>query len=363
MAGIMGLRVITLDDNLFTGDISSTFNDMTFLQFLHLEDNAFEGRIDDSFLASNQLLLHVDLSDNDMTGFIPSHFFDPGRHPLLELLDFHGNRLSGQLPTVIPDNYMMKFLSLHENSIGGPIPESLTNLQALFHLDLSSNSFTGPMPAFLGNLTRLNYLFMANNTFDVGGVPDSYAQLIRLEEMSLKRTRREGELPDWLGTLDRLVLLDLDQNNFQGVIPESMGLLTNMQFLLLNRNDLTGDLPSSFTNMTSLRTILLEGNNMQGNIDVLCDLPNFQGPDGSAQGREVMAADCLDGSGLICTCCTDCCPHNLDFPEGSEGLDDEDTCHDLTSIVSLDPIWEFGYERVIYDFRNDTRLIDPDFLN
>ena len=81
------------------------------LTALRLEDNEFEGRIDDNFLTNHKVLLHIDLSDNDFTGTVPPHFFEPTSIPFLETLDLHGNRLTGQLPDFSP-NVALEFLLL-----------------------------------------------------------------------------------------------------------------------------------------------------------------------------------------------------------------------------------------------------------
>lgn len=201
------LELLWLDDNQLSGDLSTTFDKMTSLKAVYAEDNLFQGTIDDNFMANHRGLVQLDLSNNDFLGSVPAHFFDPTRMPLLELFDVHNNRLSGVLPDLPSQNMEMNFLALHRNSIGGPIPESWESFGGLFHLDLSSNELTGPMPDFLGNVTALKYLFLANNTFTPGPIPD-LSGLTRMEDFSLKRTNRTGALPEWIAEWEELVLLD-----------------------------------------------------------------------------------------------------------------------------------------------------------
>lgn len=105
---------------MLSGDITNLFVDMPFIRGIYLEDNSFSGRIDDNFLVGNQLLLHVDISANELTGYVPAHLFDPQVVPILELLDLHDNRISGVLPEInVAENREMNFLSLHFNNIGG----------------------------------------------------------------------------------------------------------------------------------------------------------------------------------------------------------------------------------------------------
>ena len=88
-AALSNLQLLWLDDNALSGDITNTFASMSFLQGLVLEDNLFQGFINDKFLANNGLLVHVDLSGNDLTGYVPNHLFDATRVPILEMLDLN----------------------------------------------------------------------------------------------------------------------------------------------------------------------------------------------------------------------------------------------------------------------------------
>ena len=340
------------------------FNSLPLLQLLILEDNYFEAALDENFLADSRLLEELDISTNELRGSLPAHLFDTEVHPILKLVDLHGNQLTGFLPDVIPSvnsDTPMRFVALYDNLIQGSVPESWAGLQGLFHLDLSSNLLSGPMPDHLGNMTLLSYLFLANNTFSPGPIPESFAKLINMEELSLKRTGRIGVLPEWVSDWEDLTLLDLDNNNFSGEIPESYGSLTNLEFLLLNRNNISGELPATFSAMTNLRAVFLEKNSMTGQLDVLCNLPNFQETQGDADGTEIIASDCR---GLVeCSCCSICCVPSFSGATEDEGLQDEDTCHDATKIPNLDPQWEAAYARTTFDFGNGTRFIDRAFLD
>lgn len=247
----------------------------------------------------------------------------------------------------------------------GNIPPSWLKFKGLFHLDVSSNNLIGTVPEHIGDMTQLSYLFLANNSFTPGSIPESFAKLTNMEEFSMKRTRRTGVLPTWLPDWKDLILLDLDQNNFMGEIPASYGNMTNLQFLLLNRNNIGGELPSSFSRMTSLRAVFLERNAITGSLGVLCDLPNFNEPEGDVDGTEIIAADCEGGTtaSVVCTCCKICCIPSFGTADTDEGVGDEETCHDATAIANLDPIWERIYRRTVFNFgTNNTRFIDRSWL-
>uniref|UniRef100_A0A7S3P922 Disease resistance R13L4/SHOC-2-like LRR domain-containing protein n=1 Tax=Amphora coffeiformis TaxID=265554 RepID=A0A7S3P922_9STRA len=359
---LTGLKFIWLDDNILSGDISKTFDQMSQLQGIYLEDNAFQGFISNDFLTNHPQLAQIDISGNDLTGYLPNHIFDISLMPQLELVDVHDNHLSGTLPEVLVTNDSIKLLALHGNDISGEIPLSWTKLRALFHLDLSHNMLGGRLPQYLGDMTELSYLFLGANPWMPGPIPESYTQLTNMEEFSLKDTRRTGELPNWMSLWENLILLDLDQNDFTGEIPGSYGSLTNLQFLFLNRNNLGGEVPSSFSQMINLRAIFLEQNSLMGDLNVLCNLPKFQ-ERVDDDGIEIAAADCVGGgsASVVCPCCGICCAPAFENPV-DEGLENEDTCHDFTAIASLNPYWGTQFDRTFYNFGGPSQFLDRDYL-
>jgi len=357
----MNLEFVWLDDNFFSGFISTTFDKMSKLQGLYLESNLFEGSINNQFLKNHPRLVQIDISDNFLTGSLPNHLFDASRMPQLELVDVHNNFLTGLLPEVLVTNDSMILLTLQGNAFVGEIPQSWTKLRRLFHLDLSRNFLDGPLPEFLGSMTELSYLFLGANLWIPGPIPESYGQLTNMEEFSLKESLRTGELPNWMFLWENLILLDLDQNNFTGEIPASFGSMTNLEFLFLNRNNLVGELPSSFSQMTNLRAIFLEQNSLTGDLDVLCNLANFQDTEGYGDdaGNETIAADCVGGvsASVVCRCCRICCPPAFGNPL-DEGLENEETCHDFTAIASMNPYWGTQFARTFYDFGGPFLFLD-----
>ncbi|XP_009343486.3 receptor-like protein 7 [Pyrus x bretschneideri] len=79
---------------------------------------------------------------------------------LLRLIDLSSNRFEGEIPAGIIGNLRgLHFLSLSNNSLTGLIPSSLGNLAALESLDLSENQLSGRIPS---NLVQLNFLAYFN---------------------------------------------------------------------------------------------------------------------------------------------------------------------------------------------------------
>ena len=167
MANLRNLQLLWLDDNMLYGDITTTFNGMPQLRALFLEDNAFEGTVDDEFLHRSQGLIQLDVSDNRLEGTLPHHFFVEKEFSQLEVMDWHGNKLSGNLPELLVPNKVLQFLALYDNKFDGACPPSWgTHLPSVFHLDLSQNELDGELPSSIGNMKSLLNLFMGSNNWE-----------------------------------------------------------------------------------------------------------------------------------------------------------------------------------------------------
>lgn len=322
ITGLTGLRELALDHNSFEGDVNELFGSgsLSLLEELFLDSNKFAGEISKDFLAFNENLIQLDLSDNTFWGEIPEHFFTYSK---LEVLDIHDNAFT-KLPKKM-DNTALKFFAAQKNALVGDI-DGITGLSALTHLDLSQNTLTGPIPESLGeSVVGLNYLFLAENNFDAGAIPLSLSNLFSLKELSLKSTSRTGDIPNVLGMMTELVFFDLDNNELQGTIPSTLGSLTNLEVLLLNRNSLTNDIPSEFGKLNQLQTFFVEGNQVSGGLNFVCGDDTVE--------REIVAQCSLCDQAL--GCCTLCC---------DEGVE----CNQKTHVADLDPIWQLSYERLEY---------------
>ncbi|BFG25968.1 hypothetical protein CerSpe_122420 [Prunus speciosa] len=83
---------------------------------------------------------------------------------LLRLIDFSSNRFEGEIPAGVIGNLRgLRFLSLSNNALTGLIPSSLWNLTALESLDLSRNQLSGRIPSNLAQLTFLAYFNVSDN--------------------------------------------------------------------------------------------------------------------------------------------------------------------------------------------------------
>jgi hypothetical protein len=116
------LKLLALDGNAgLTGNINNLFGTMSDLQFLYLNDNAFDGEID-GLINKWPQMMELDLSENMLDGRIPASLFN---HPKLMVADLHQNIFDGPFPDEIFENNHLEFLDVHANLISGSIADRL----------------------------------------------------------------------------------------------------------------------------------------------------------------------------------------------------------------------------------------------
>ena len=338
LAMLTNLQLLFPDDCAFEGSMSM-ISSMSNLTHVYLEDNWFDDTIDDGFFANGEKLVHLDVSNCSFSGTVPKHLFNFSN---LQVLDMSMNELTGELPAEafadVQDS-SLSFLSLHTNKLSGNIPSSIRNLTNLATLDLSLNEFSGEIPSEIGELSNLNILFLGRNNYDEAPVPVWLRNMTLLQELSLKSSSLIETIPTWLGELMYLLFLDLGENSLTGQIPQELGNLTELTVLILNSNSLTGEL--GLGGLTYLEVLLIDDNSITGNTDEMCvnDLVHFVSDCG---GEDFLFDSVIE---LNCTCCTLCC------------YDTDTTCNDDEWLGNTEGIWEFGYERVRWDF--DVGSISP----
>ena len=296
---------LNLENNHFNGTLNrlSGFNTV---KYLRLGNNNITGELTADLLDSWTVIEELDVSTNQLAGFLPDNLFEDSS---LRIIDLHDNRFQGNIPAITTTESSLEFLALSQNRLNGPIPSSISLLPKLHHLDLSMNILTGTIPLEIENLYLLKYLFLAFNPRLTGGtIPKSWDSLTELVDLSLQGTNRNGTIPGELGLLQNLVMLDLAGNQLTGAIPEDLGSLSNLSFLFLKDNQLIGDIPSTFAQLTKLNTVVLDKNSLSGGSSNVCTSQNT--------ALEVFVGDCEE---IVCekSCCSQCCgssnPDNNDL--------------------------------------------------
>nr|CAD1844855.1 unnamed protein product [Ananas comosus var. bracteatus] len=271
------LKNLLLSNNLITGTIPSSVCEMEYLEVLGLANNFLSGELPRCW-GSTQLLKILDFGNNNLHGSIPASL---GSLTFLVSLHLNNNSLSGKLPESLKNCTGLVALDLGDNRLAGEIPiwmgESFPNLMVL---RLHSNRFVGKIPTELSLLTSLQVLDIGNNSLS-GTIPISFGNFTAMIE-----TQKSGDLlpleqqtarenTDELTNLAGLIDLDLSNNELVGEIPAMIGDLKMLLSLDLSRNKLYGPIPPSLSTMTSLNHLNLSYNNLSGRIPTGSQLQTF----------------------------------------------------------------------------------------
>ncbi|KAL1348083.1 receptor-like protein 7 [Arachis hypogaea] len=308
-----GTYYFSVSKNNFTGGISSTICNASFLNMLILSRNNLTVNIPQC-LGSFPSLLVLDLQINNFYGSIPGNF---SKNNAFETIKLNGNQLEGPVPQSLAHCTKLQVLDLGDNNIEDVFPSQLEALQELqvlslrnnkFHgtitslsmkhpfpklkiFDVSNNKFSGPLPMqyfqeFQGMMTTLNENTQADSLeymsahANATSVPynDSVVIIMKGQEREMSRILTifttidlsnnlfEGKIPQILGELNFLKGLNLSHNKISGNIPQTLGNLTSLEWLDLSWNQLKGEIPLSLTNLNFLSVLNLSKNQLEGVI-------------------------------------------------------------------------------------------------
>lgn len=95
------------------------------MEYFHVPDMELKGPIGE-FIYKWPKVKEIRMENNEINGKIPEMSF--GSASLLELLDFTGNKLTGDIPASLGGLQSLKFLGLGSNALEGFIPNSFGNL-------------------------------------------------------------------------------------------------------------------------------------------------------------------------------------------------------------------------------------------
>ncbi|KAI8007250.1 Receptor-like protein EIX2 [Camellia lanceoleosa] len=170
-------RMSTLHNLVLRGPLPQNIDDMVpTLETLLLANNLINGLIPNSF-CKIVTLFELDLSKNMLFGNLPQCWGDSGEIPMLWVMKFSSNQLSGIIPSSIGHLSRLGWLHLNNNSLYGEIPLALKNCTALIALDLGENGLSGNIPEWIGELKFLGILRLHKNMFN-GKIPlhDKHSQ-------------------------------------------------------------------------------------------------------------------------------------------------------------------------------------------
>ena len=277
-----------------------------------MSNNHFEGSIPLE-LAEHERLTYLDLSQNNLSGCVPSFenvsvtFIHLSNNKLsclsknmfsgdinwsfpLATLDLSNNEITNGIHDLMHDlSYTrLNILLLKGNYFSRNIPKQLCQLTDLNILDLSYNNFVGEIPSCLGKMpfenkdpdasrdqfngidhSRNNYherfgTKKANFTSKKRSETYTTSILIYMSGIDLFHNKLNGSIPYELGNLTRIKSLNLSNNYFTGKIPTTFSKLVQVESLDLSFNMLSGRIPRQLNALTSLEVFSVAHNNLSG---------------------------------------------------------------------------------------------------
>ncbi|KAL8146616.1 receptor-like protein 7 [Apium graveolens] len=206
------------------------------LRELFLYNTNFSGGVPES-IGNMGRLYEIDLSQSNFSGRIPQSMANLTQ---LVRLNFAYNKFSGIIPP-LGKSKNLTYIDLSNNQLSGPIPSThFEGLDNLVHIDLSFNMFNGSIPSSLFAFPLLQNFLLHFNHFDGELNNFSSASTSQLETLTLSSNKLNGPIPASFFDLKNLKSLSLSYNNLSGTLQlERFQKLENLYSLDLSHNRLS----------------------------------------------------------------------------------------------------------------------------
>lgn len=263
------LTVLNLSMNqFFVNSTESLLELPASLRRLDLSATGLVGTVPDGFLPKYPEIVYINLSHNNLTGWLPDYLLSNSGEKL-QILDLSFNNLTGAIAGLqIGDNCksLLDF-DLSTNHLIDAIPYSLSNCTSLRNLNLSFNALTGEIPQTLGGLKSLQMLDLSHNHLS-GEIPAELGNACEsLLQIKISDNNISGSIPSSFSSCSSLQVLDLANNNVSGPFPDSiLANLGSLEKLLLSNNFISGSIPVSLSTCKSLRVADFSSNKLSGII-------------------------------------------------------------------------------------------------
>lgn len=261
IGNLSSLKTLDLSSNGFTGYLHSSIGNLKSLSFLSLASNNLSGEIPSSLGFCTQLSI-TRLRGNTFTGSIPKELFDLS----LNEIDLSNNELSGFIPSGSSKLFeSLQVFDLSANKLTGDIPPELGLFSSLMYLNLSRNNLQSRVPTEFGYFQNLTVLDLRNNEL-FGLIPNDICDSGSLQVLQLDGNFMSGPIPEGVGNCSSLSLLSLSHNNLSGSIPRSISMLKRLKILKLEFNELFGEIPQELGTLENLLAVNISYNKLTGRL-------------------------------------------------------------------------------------------------
>ncbi|KAL6195529.1 hypothetical protein ACLB2K_031148 [Fragaria x ananassa] len=228
---LTSLTLLNVSYSSISGEIPTEIGQLENLQELSIAGNDLSGHIPNS--RNLKKFNNIDLSGNHFVGQIPSSF---SNFQNLRSMDLSNNELNGTISgETLNLPSLTTILNLSQNFLSGPLPSELGSLERVVTIDLSDNALSGDIPGSIGKCKSLERLLMSRNRFS-GPIPNGVGELRGLEFLDLSSNQLSSSIPENFQDLHALQYLNLSFNHLEGVIPNGGVFVKNFTNVHLEGN-------------------------------------------------------------------------------------------------------------------------------
>ncbi|MGL5894642.1 MAG: BACON domain-containing protein, partial [Bacteroidales bacterium] len=236
------LENLRMHSSNFKGSIPTTISNMQSLSEFVAHTNKLSGQIPAGIQHATKIQV-LNLAKNQLSGSIPEGLSSLSQYLLTLILS--DNNLSGDLPSDFKDLYCT-YWDLSNNNLTGSV-DVIFNRGWAVEVYLNDNEFSGPFPSTVGAAVKVEKIHASNNNFS--SIPDEVLNLITLVDLRLDNNKITEINPN-LQYLSRLSILHLHNNEIVGEIPSFLGRINYLSTLTLFGNKLIGQVPESLITLS-----------------------------------------------------------------------------------------------------------------
>nr|XP_017227347.1 PREDICTED: LRR receptor-like serine/threonine-protein kinase GSO1 isoform X2 [Daucus carota subsp. sativus] len=288
------LLALTISNNMLQEPLPHELSLLLNLQILDLSFNDINLSVIPEWLLGLPSLSQIYLAGCGIRGEIPDYLQKASSS--LQVLDLSENHLTGEIPTWFGNLTQIWSLNLSRNSLTSTIPKTITNLGSLTVLDIHSNKLTGTInevfhiqSRFEGSLT---YIDLSDNRFTSGIEQIGRGSQTGIQYLNLSHNHFNGRIPTLIGKLKSVDSLDLSYNELSSQLPISLANAHSLERLKLQKNQITGNIPNQFLNLRRLKELDVSDNLLVGRIPLGKPLSDF--PRSTYSGNKGLCGKPLD---------------------------------------------------------------------